>query len=96
MGTRNGQKFVKCRRQKIESWVIKIGKQFFKFLIADNYMRSRAFNGKGKLIFNERGPNQSNVVLICRIVLVAMVQNHRNSNIKVKLVRRLRCFNVCE
>ena len=30
-------------------------------------------NRKGDLIFNERGPIQNNVVLICKIVLVPMV-----------------------
>ena len=27
-----------------------------------------------------RGHNQNNIVLICKIVLVPMVQNHRNSD----------------
>ena len=43
----------------------------------------------------KRGPNQNNLVLVCRIVLVPMVQNHRNSE-NVELATILRRYNVCE
>ena len=40
------------------------------------------------------GPNQNNVVLIYRIVLVPMVQDSRNKE-NVEFVTILTCFNAC-